>query len=98
MKPRRDPLERLFRSAASAPARELPHEAPFAVECRALGAWRQPAQDNDDLFSLLPLFRRGLVAAWLAVALAVAAGYFVQEDSIDETTIASVVADISYLP
>ena len=47
---------------------------------------------------MLPLFRRGLVAAWLAVALAVAAGYFVQEDSIDETTIASVVADISYLP
>ena len=98
MKPKRDPLERLFRSAAGAVPRELPHEAPFAVECRALGAWRNPAQESDDLFSLLPLFRQGLVAAWLAVALALAAGYFVQEDGIDETTIASVVTDISYLP
>jgi len=98
MKSKRDPLERLFKSAASAPTRELPREAPFAVESRALGAWRRPAQDSDDLFSLLPLFRRGLVAAWLAVALVLAAGYFVQEDSMDESTIASVVSDVNYLP
>ena len=98
MKPPRDPLERLFRSATSAPPRELPLEAPFAVETRALNAWRQPTKAGDDLFSLLPLFRRGLMAAWLAVVLVVAVGYLTPEDDLDEATVASVVTDIDYLP
>lgn len=98
MKPQRDPLERLFRSAAAAPPRELPKAAPFAVECRVLSAWRQPGLGDDDLFSFLPLFRRGLAAAWLAVALVGVAGYFAPDDNIDETTVASAVTEINYLP
>ncbi len=61
MKPSHDPLDRLFRSAAQAPARS-PAVLPSGAEFRILAAWRRGEPDGE-LAAVLGLFRRGLAVA-----------------------------------
>jgi hypothetical protein len=91
------PLERLFRSAAQAP-RPVPDEPPFALEARVLAAFRRSPSGADDLFGFLPLFRRGLAAACIAAAVAIAFSYAGQSPASDEAMVMDSVAEITYLP
>lgn len=61
-----DPLDRLLKSAASAP-RTRPAEAGFALEARVLAGWRAAARSENNEF-LVAWFRR---AALCALALAI---------------------------
>jgi hypothetical protein len=98
MKPSPDPLSSLFKAAAQV-RRELPAEAPFALEARVLNAWRRGEGAGGDLFTFLPLLRRGLV---LACALALAALVFslreLSPQPSEETVIIESVTEMSFLP
>ena len=69
-----DPLARLVRAAAKAPARGI--EAPsLATELRALNAWRHALNGVDPL-RLAPLWRAGLATALAVAAIAVTASFY----------------------
>jgi hypothetical protein len=97
MKPNDHSLERLFKSAARA-SRPLPSEAPFAVEARVLAHWRRQSPDADELFSLLPLFRRGLTLACLIAVASMAFSYAGGQPASEEVAILNSVPEINYLP
>lgn len=97
MKPKHDPLERLFDAAARAPRCQVPTVAPFLVESRALADWRSRAA-VEDWFNILPIFRRGLVLAGGVALVAVAVSYFELKESSDEVAIIDSVMTVSYLP
>ena len=66
-------LERLFRAAARHKER-TPAEVPFAVEARALAAWRGAVAANGWL-AALPLFRRACAVACAITAAVVVLSY-----------------------
>jgi hypothetical protein len=78
-------LERMFRAAASV-QRELPPEAPFALERRVLAAWRQ-AQSEDPSALLIPLFRRAFICACAILAISMALTLQSLNDSPNELVI-----------
>ena len=67
MNTNRDPLERLFRSAARAPKRPLA-EAGFPLEARVMSAWRGAAQSGSREAFIVLLRRAAICAGILAVA------------------------------
>ena len=97
MKPHDNSLERLFKSAARA-SRPLPSKAPFAVEARVLAQWRRQSPEADELFSLLPLFRRGLTLACLIAVASMAFTYAGGQTMPEEDAILNSVSEINYLP
>jgi hypothetical protein len=63
-------LQRLVRAAACIP-RELPTEAPFALECQVISAWRsRPVSDRSAI--LLPLFRGACLCACAIILISAA--------------------------
>ena len=97
MKPQNNSLERLFKSAAHA-CRPLPTEAPFALEARVLAQWRRQSPEADELFGLLPLFRRGLTLACLIAVASMAFSYAGGQPAPEEVAILNSVPEINYLP
>ena len=97
MNPLDQQLNRLFKAAAQAP-RSLPIEAPFAVESRVLAQWRSGQGADDELFSLLPLFRGGLALACAVALLAVTFSLRETGPDMDELIVIESVAELSYLP
>ena len=67
-------LDRLLRSAASAPATAVP-PLTFTQEARILAGWRRAVRDGVDPGWLLALWRRGAVVACTAAAVALAASW-----------------------
>ncbi len=68
MNPNNNPLDRLLRSAASAPAREI--DAPgWGSEARALASWRAALAHPEETNLLpLPMLRRALALAVMTAA------------------------------
>lgn len=97
MKPLDHQLNRLFKAAAQSP-RPLPTEAPFAIESRVLAQWRSGRGAEDELFSLLPLFRGGLALACAIALLAITFSLREPDQGLDEVVIIESVAEMSYLP
>lgn len=71
MKSGPDPLDRLLRSAATAPS-PATEPLPFAVQARVLAAWRQGEGDSE-LLAVARLLRRGFALA-TGIALVVVTG------------------------
>lgn len=68
MKPNNNILDRLLRSAASAPVREL-GEPDWSSEARALAAWRSARSCPEETSLLpLPMLRRALALSVVAAA------------------------------
>ena len=68
MNPNSNPLDRLLRSAAAAPAREI--DTPdWASESRALASWRTARSHSEEINLLpLPMLRRALALAVMTAA------------------------------
>jgi hypothetical protein len=99
MKPKNDPLGRLFKAAAQAPPREVPAKAPFAVERRAIAQWRNGTDGMvEDWFTFLPVFRRGLAFACGLALVALVFTYVERDEPADEVAIIDSVMTLSYLP
>lgn len=95
MKPNPKPLDRLLRAAAAVP-QPAPGELPFAVEARVLASWRaRPAAD--DIWMLLPIFRRGLLAACalMVVALALSVQQWNRPDQTEEWEVPALVVNVA---
>jgi hypothetical protein len=99
MKPKHDPLGRLFKAATQAPLRELPVEAPLAVERRAIVQWRNGTDGMvEDWFSFLPVLRRGLAFACALAIVVLVFTYVERDEPADEIAIIDSVMSLSYLP
>jgi hypothetical protein len=93
-------LERLLKSAARAPRRPLPREAPFVVEAKVLARWRSlPGGAVDLAHVLLPLLRRAALCACLLMLLSIAFSYrAILAGENDEVTLANAAVDLTLLP
>ncbi len=97
MKASRDPLDRLLKSAAHAPARPAA-ELPYAVETRVLASWRAGGID-DTARALLPLFRGGLALAGVLSVLAVVLSlWLMHRDTPDVWAGSDTVVNLASLP
>jgi len=67
-------LERLLRAAARANG-VISDPVPFAVEQRALAAWRGGLREENEAEAMLVLFRRLLIGAFAVALLVLAASY-----------------------
>jgi hypothetical protein len=61
---------RLLHAAAAAP-RELPNEAPFAMETRLLAEWNGAPSAEDESRRLVPVFRAAFLAACVIILISI---------------------------
>lgn len=99
MKLKHDPLDRLLKAAAQAPAREIPGEAPLLVRRAAFAEWRNPSGAmTEDWYTFLPVLRGGLAFACGIALVALVFSYAERDPGSDEAAIIDSVMTLSYLP
>jgi hypothetical protein len=84
MNPHPDPLDRLLRSAARAPGRDVPPPS-VATETRTLHAWRA-SRAGSETRPLLRLWHAGLATAFGVAAVAVTASVYAGREADLEST------------
>ena len=99
MKSKNDPLDRLLKAAAQAPAREIPGEAPLPIRRAAFAQWRNGSGAmSEDWYTFLPVLRGGLAFACGIALVALAFTYAERDQTSDEVAIIDSVMTLSYLP
>lgn len=92
-----DPLQRLFRAAATAP-RESPAAPAPALENRALSSWRAAAGE-DDLVVLASLFRGAVACAACVMVLSIGWGWVnSRAENSGETALANYALNVQLPP
>jgi hypothetical protein len=97
MKDSGDPLQRLFRAAASA-NKTSPISPPLALDNRVLSQWRDAA-DEGEFAALASLFRRAVACAACIMVLSIGWGWMQSRaDNSGETALANYALNIQLPP